>query len=780
MDPERWRTISALFAELIEIPEGDRAHRLALLRDDDPDLHAQLQSLLEAHDDPQFLAKPAAASTWDAATALLEDPLAGQLIGPYRIVERVGTGGMGVVYRAVRNDDQYRQEVALKLVRRGMDTENILRRFLTERQILANLDHPGIAQLLDGGVAPDGRPYLVMEFVAGDQVDTWCAQREMPLRELLELFITICTPVQHAHRNLVVHRDLKPANILVLPDGRIKLLDFGIAKLLDDTAGADTAPMTLPGARLLTPRYASPELLRGDRVNTSADVWSLGVILHELLTDQPLMDFKGLDSEAMVRHVEQASFPKPSECSIRFGRRLRGDLDTIVRTALHPDPRLRYGSVETLAEDVRRHLAGLPIAARPDSPAYRAAKFLRRNALPVAAASALFAITLVFAVLMAGQADRIGRQARETALQRDRAERVTGLLVEMFDVSDPMITQGARSDTLRVREFLLRSQRAMVNRLDSEPLLQADIMHMYGRLFGNLDETEKALEMTERAHETRLSLLGPDHPDVARSLDYLGTIYQGQGEYARADSLFVAAIDVRRRALGTRHVETAESINNLGVLYAIQGLYDQGRPLIQEGLNLRRELLGPRHLEVAQSLNNLAVAIWAEGDAAGADSLFREALDIRREVLGERHPYVANTLNNLARVTRERGDLATAETMFLEAVAIWEETLGPDHSSVSAGLYNLGLVAEQRGDLEGATEYLRRCLAVDRGSLPAGHPYISDGAYELGRVLLVSGRRDEAEPLLKEAFNIRAEAGLDTTEVKIQLDLLATTRGTRP
>lgn len=770
MHPERWRIIRAHFADLSGLPAPERAARLVALREGDPPLADELDSLLAAHDDPEFLTGTPALP---AADDLAADPLMGELIGNYRIVECVGAGGMGIVYRAVRADDQYRDEVALKLVRRGMDSDHVVQRFRAERQILANLDHPNIARLLDGGAAPDGRPYLVMEFVAGVPVDTWCRHQDLSLRARLELFVKVCQAVQHAHQNLVVHRDLKPANIMVTPDGRVKLLDFGIAKLLDPGAADQTIAVTVPGARLLTPRYAAPELLRGEPVGMGADVWSLGVILFELLTDQPAYSVDGLSAPAIAQMLDREPVPKPSACSARFGGRLKGDLDTIVRAALQPDPRHRYGSAEALALDVQRHLGGLPIIARPASAGYLAATFIKRNALPVTAATFVFVVTLVFAVLMAGQAARIGRQARETALQRDRAERVTELLVTMFDFSDPILTRGARGDTLSIREFLLGSRDAMISRLDREPLLQADLMHMYGRLFGNLGEHDEALSLTQRALDARLELLDRDHPDVARSLDYLGTLHQHRGDYAQAESLFTAALGMRRRVLGDRHVETAESINNLGVLYDVQGQYERGQPLIEESLRLRRELLGQRHPDLAQSLNNLAVATWANGDLVRADSLYREALSIRREVLGDRHPYVANTLNNLARVLRDRGDLEAAEAMFTEAVAIWEETLGPEHASISAGYFNLGLVAERRGDLARAILCLRRCLAIDRAALPADHPYIGDGAYELGRVLLAGGHRDEAAPLLHEAYAIRAAAGLDTCTVRESLDRLA-------
>ncbi len=777
MDPSRWRQVAEAFAQVSERPPDGRAEALEALRRGDPELAAEVASLLEAGDDAGFLAGPPA---WLEARDLLDDPLEGALIGPYRIVERVGAGGMGVVYRAVRDDDQYRKVVALKLVRRGMDTEQVLARFLTERQILANLDHPGIARLLDGGVAPDGRPYLVMEYVDGRPLDAWCEGAAPGLRARLELFLTVCGAVQHAHRNLVVHRDLKPANILVDAEGRVHLLDFGVAKLLDEGAADRTAAVTLPGARMLTPRYAAPELLRGDAVGTSADVWSLGVILFELLTGRQAFAQAGSDPAKMLQILDQRSAPRPSSVGSALSGRLRGDLDVIVGTALQVDPRLRYRSVEALAEDVRRHLEGLPIAARPASPGYRAGKFIRRNLLPVLATAIGFILVAAFAAVMAGQAARIGRQARETALQRDRAERVTALLVDMFDVSDPMLTRGTRGDTLSVRDFLVGGQDAMVARLEQEPVLQADIMHMYGRLFGNMGESDRALALTSAALERRQTLLGDDHPDVARSLDYLATLRQNRGEYAEAESLFVAALDLRRRILGEDNAETAESYNNLGVLYDVQGQYVRGRPLLQEGLERRRRLLGPRHLDVAQSLNNMAVATWALGDAAGADSLFREALSIRREGLGDRHPYVANTLNNLARVLRDRGDLEAARTMFTEAVGIWEETLGPDHASVSAGYYNLGLVAEAQGDLDGAVRGLQRCLAIDRGALPPEHPYIADGAYELGRVLIDAHRGEEAAPLLREAFAIRAAAGLDTAQVRMQLDRLAPDDGGRP
>lgn len=773
MDLERWQTISDRFTELHQLPPDERLEHLNRLRAADPELADEVASLLAASEDPAFLATP---PVIPPADSLPVDPMMQARVGPYRIVERIGSGGMGVVYRALRADDQYRQEVALKLVRRGMDTEQVLQRFRMERQILANLDHPNIARLLDGGMSPDGRPYLVMDLVEGEPVDVWCRQQDLSLRERLELFLTVCQAVQHAHHNLVVHRDLKPANILVSSTGRVMLLDFGIAKLLDADASDQTLAVTMPGGRLLTPRYAAPELLRGESVSTGADVWSLGAVLYELLTEQPAFAVEGQEAAVLARLHELRTAAKPSTCSARFGGQLRGDLDTILQTALQPDLHLRYRSVEALAQDVQRYLDGQPIVARPGSIRYNAAKFYHRNALPVGAAGTLFLVTLVFAVLMASQAARISRQAEEVRLQRDRAERVSELLVSMFDVSDPMLTRGTRGDTLRVRDFLLGSRDAMIARLDQEPHLQADILHLYGRLFGNLGESDDALLLTRRGLEARRALLDPEHPDIARSLDYLGTLHQRRGAYARAESLFTAALDLRRRGLGLHHLETAESLNNLGVLHAVQQDYALGEPLIAEALQLRRELLGTRHPEYAQSLNNLAVATWAAGDHAGADSLFREALAIRREVLGERHPYVANTLNNLARLLRDSGDLEGAEVLFTEAIAIWEETLGPDHATTSAGYYNLGLLAESRGDLERAALHLHRCLAIDRLALPPDHPYIGDGAYELGRVLLAAGRLDQAEPLLREAHAIRAASGLDTLEVQLQLDLLTTTQ----
>ncbi len=516
MDPGRWRTVSALLRRTRRPAAGRTGPRGWMpLRTDDPGLGGRSGV---PSDRPR---RPATSSetppAWGTGTTILpDDPLEGELVGPYRIVERVGAGGMGVVYRAVRADDQYRKEVALKLVRRGMDTEQVLRRFRTERQILANLDHPNIARLLDGGVAPDGRPYLVMEFVDGD------ARRHLvrgpatrTSRDRLELFLTVCDAVRHAHRNLVVHRDLKPANILVTADGRVQLLDFGVAKLLDPAAVDLTQALTAPGMRLLTPRYASPELLRGEPADTLADVWSLGAILCELLTGRPAFTHGGSRSPR----------PWPGRWTrARLPGRARSrsaSADACKRRPGHHRPhgpagpirRLRYGSVEALAEDVRRHLdrtahrrpaRGAAATGPPNSSG--------ATPWPSARPTAVFALTLVFAVLMAGQAARIGRQARETAQQRDRAERVTALLVDMFDVSDPMLTRGTRGDTLSVRDFLIGSQDAMVARLDTEPLLQADILHMYGRLFGNLGESDRALAIDHRGTGAAARAPGPGPP----------------------------------------------------------------------------------------------------------------------------------------------------------------------------------------------------------------------------------------------------------------------------
>ncbi|MBL8189697.1 MAG: serine/threonine protein kinase, partial [Acidobacteria bacterium] len=456
MNPERWRRIDELFRTLADRPPAEREALLTRVCGQDEDLRREVLELL-AHEPPEaFLSDPIKY----AALAVTDEPadeLLGRRIGPYRLTRLIGRGGMGTVYQAVRDDDQFQQQVALKLIKRGMDTDFVRERFLRERQILASLDHPHIARLFDGGTTPDGLPYFVMELVEGSPITKYCHDRRLPLDAKLRLFRDVCSAVQHAHQKLVVHRDLKPSNILVTTDGTPKLLDFGIAKLLSPDPG-EAVTRTETAVRLMTPDYASPEQVRGGTITTATDVYSLGIVLYELLAGIKPFEFNTYEPLEIERAICETEAQRPSELAIRqthaptkLARMLSGDLDNIVLMALRKEPERRYQSVEQFSEDIRRYLTGLPILARPDTFVYRAGKFVRRHQVAVLAAF-LVMLSLLGGIVATGYAAHQARAESERANQAAAAaEAVTQSLASIFEAADP---GRAKGNAITAKELL--------------------------------------------------------------------------------------------------------------------------------------------------------------------------------------------------------------------------------------------------------------------------------------------------------------------------------------
>ena len=772
MDPRRWQHISSHFERLVELPPAQRDREL---QEVDPDLRDELRALLDAHDTDGELEIPeshvhALVSERGTASPEIDDDLIGTTIGPYRIGARIGVGGMGVVHLADDTRADVARQVAVKVIKRGMDTEHIVARFRAEQNILASLDHEGIARMLDVGVLPDDRPYLVMEYVDGVPIDVWCRERQLPLAARLRLFRAVCDAVHHAHRALVVHRDLKPSNILVTHDGRVKLLDFGIAKLLDPDP--ETSPRTLTGLVPMTPQYASPEQVRGEMVTTAVDVYGLGVLLHLLLTDRHPIDDGTRDRAGLLAAVVGARPPRPSEAAPDRARQLRGDLDLVVRVAMHPDPAQRYDSALALGDDVGRHLRGLPLHAHADSVLYTAGKFVRRHRTTVVLSVVALVAVLGAGVATAVQSHRIAQQAEQIRLERDRAEQVQSLVVDMFDVSDPIAGDPVRGDTLRVRDFLRLNQQTMLERLDDQPAVAARFAHLLARLQVNLGQYDEAAPLAERSVELRRSLYD-DHPDLAASLDFLGTVNQYLGRFDRAETAFREALVMRRRLFGERHRQVAESLNNLsGVLFST-GRIDSGLVLDEAALAIRREVLGPRDSETVQSLNNLGASYLQRDEPEVAEPLLRQALEARRELLGPTHPRVANTMNNLARTLLDLERTAEAKALFREAIGIWERTLGDEHPRLAGGYYNLSLALEREQQVDEAIDAMLRSHDIDRASYPDDHPYVGESAFELGRMLLARERRDEATPFLERALRIHLARYDDDTRAEEIRTLLA-------
>jgi len=740
--PERWQEIERLFTRATELPPEEQ--RAFLERScSEQELRWRIENLLEADAVAGvFLETAVSAGARAFARDHPRDPSRlgkrRDRIGPYRLLEELGRGGMSSVHLAVRDDDVYSKRVAIKLVRRGMRTDDVLERFRGERQILATLDHPHIARLHDGGTTGDGVPYFVMEYVEGRPIDEYCDAHGLRLEERLELFRKVCSAVHYAHRNLVVHRDLKPSNVLVTGEGIPKLLDFGIAKLLDTDEESD---VTATALRLLTPLYASPEQIRGGSITTASDVYSLGVLLYELLSGQrphdlpPALPAVELDRLVSSREAERPSLvvgrgEDAAEVARARGispaeleRRLRGDLDNVVLMALRQEPERRYGSVEQFSEDLGRHLGGRPVIARPDTAGYRAAKFVRRHRWGVAAVSALVVLLFAFAGAMYVQSERI-------ASERDRAAQVSEMVVALFEIAEP---SGGRGDTITARELLDRG-------------------------------AEKVREL-------------PDEPETAVLLDTLARLYQDLGLDARAVPLFERSLEIRRAAFGEIHTEVGDSLNRLARTLASKGDFTEAEPYFRRALEVRRELYGEDHPKVGIALNNLALIRHDLGHYSRAELLYRQALEIDRKHLGSKDPGTAITAGNLALLHLDRGEYAEAEELYREVLEIYRSHHGEESPEFARGLEDLGTAYLARGELELAEDAFRRTLAIREAHFGERHRAVARAFDRLGSALLAAGELEEAGRLLEKGLELRRELlGDDHAETAVSLESVANWR----
>jgi eukaryotic-like serine/threonine-protein kinase len=680
-------------------------------------------------------------------------------VGAYRLLGKIGQGGMSTVYLASRDDLPYECRVALKLVKPGMEAEHTLERFRQERQILAELNHPHVARLLDGGNSEDGRPYFVMEYVEGLPIDDYCEAHAVPLDGRLKLFQAVCSAVQYAHRNLVVHRDLKPSNILVTPEGVPKLLDFGIAKLLHRKPWPDALDRTGAWPSLWTPHYASPEQVQGRSVTTASDVYSLGVILYKLLSGQRPYSFQvptPREIERVVCGVDPAP-PSAAAASGRLRRQLAGDLDNIVLMALRKEPARRYASVQDLAEDLRRYLAGLPVAARRSTVGYRARKFVGRHAAGLAASTLACASLLAGTAMAVWQARTALEERSRAETQRARAEQVSAFLVDIFKISDPFrIGDPGRSKGAQItaREILERGASRIAEELRDQPEVRATLMDTIGVVYQNLGLHEPADRLLTGALEARRGLLSAEHPDLADSLAHLASLRVSQARPNEAADLSRQALAIRVRAYGRRNVRVAESLQTLAQALQIVD-NPETESAVRQALEIRRATLGDDHLDVADSLFTLAWWYLAHDRYAEAESAFTEALGIQTRRLGNDHPTVIETRSSLAVLFYRQGRYVDAARLYREALASWRRTQSEDHPGRADLQSGLAVMLSSLGRYDEAEVLQRQALEGRRALRGADDPSVDNSLNHLGNLLHQRGRYAEAEAALREALRMR-------------------------
>jgi serine/threonine-protein kinase len=738
MEPQRWQRVKQVLDEALDLGPAERMEFLASACGSEPDVRAEVESLLAAEEEAgDFIEEPVFASTGRPLAA-------GQRVGAWRVVREIGRGGMGAVYLAERADEEFEKRVALKVIRRSAGSEEIVRRFRTERQILAGLDHSHIARLLDGGTTEDGRPFLVMEHVEGRPIDEFFEMERLSLRQQLEVFQTVCLAVHFAHQNRVVHGDLKPGNILVGSDGAPRLVDFGIAEILASDHPEEAAE-TGAAPRPMTLAFASPEQVKGGVVTTASDVYSLGVLLYGLLTGRSPYGAPPPVGEDLVRAILDLEPLPPSRTGGAGERkRLAGDLDSIVARAMHKDPQQRYSSAEQLAADLRLHLDGFPVQAHAGTSSYRFGKFVRRHKLGAAAAAAFVAVVL-------GATVELSILYREADRERERAEAVSGFLVDLFEISEPSESRGR---TVTAREILDQGRRKISRELSDKPELRADLMNTMGRVYRGLGLYEPARGLLEEGLSLRRATLGNEHPAVARSLLALALLRREEGHEAAAEPLLREALDIQRRNGLTGTAEHAVALSSLGAIHEGRHEYGEAERLYRESLALKRRLSGAESEDTARGLSQLAHLLHVRGELGQAEPLYREALALRRKVLGDDHPDVAKTLSNLGSLLEDRGDAAGAEAVYRDVLERRLKIFGPHHPSVASSLSNLGFALQAQGRHREAEPLYRQALAIADERLGPQHPSRAVYLRNLASALLAQERAAEAEPLAREALEI--------------------------
>ncbi len=691
--------------------------------------------------------------------------LAGQVIGAYRLISPLGQGGTGGVWLAERCDGRFEGRAAVKLLNISLVGRAGEQRFRREGNILARLRHPRIAHLIDAGVSSAGQPYLVLEHVNGQNIDAYCDDRVLPLEGRLRLFLDVLDAVGHAHANLIVHRDIKPANVLVSTDGQVKLLDFGIAKLIERESGwgsaTTTDALTRDGGAVLTPEYAAPEQLSGGAVTTATDVYALGVLLYLLLSGRHPTGTAHGSPTALIKAIVETEPPPPSAVvgagQGRLQRALRGDLDTVVGKALKKNPAERYLSVTALADDLRRVLRHQPITARPDTLRYRASRFVRRHTAGVVTSACGTALLAgLIALHMYGLATERDRAQREAA----KALKVSQMLTELLTSADPYAIRDKTGEP-SVRALLDAGARRAQTEFVNEPDLQAQLLSTMGRTYRRLGLYENAQHLLEQALASGQTAFGAEHVTLAETLQYLGVVLADNGEYTEAARRLEQALAMQRKLLGSQHADIAITLSELGRVYQDEGLNQRAEPLHREALAMRRRLLGEQDKETAVSLSDLASVLRLNGDLAGAERLLQQSLAINRKTRGDAHPNTATNLHDLALIAAARGDDPSAERLLRQALVIQRQTLGDGHTAVAATYNSLARVLFDQGRYEEAGSRLRDALNVVSSALRPDHPLVAIYSINLAAVQLARGTpaaAAAADQLLRDGLRIRSLA----------------------
>lgn len=778
MSLDRRIEIDRLLMQALDLDAAERDRFIADI--EDAALRADVEEMLalcESDTDPLALDAAAAARLIDAAgehgSALasslgFEQAALPEQIGAWRILDRIGQGGMGEVLKVERLDAGFEQLGAMKLIRSGFAVGEFARRFLQERQILARLNHPGIAGLLDGGRDDQGHPFLVMEYVDGTSIDRYCDEQRLGLDARIDLFLEVCRAVAHAHRNLVIHRDLKPSNILVRPDGRVKLLDFGIAKVLGAGEGEDPLATRIE-QRMFTPDYASPEQVRGLPVTTASDVYQLGLLLYELLCGHRAQRVGNTGPAAIERIVCEQDPTRPSqrittsdaELAARrhlhpgqLRRRLRGDLDTIVGKALQKLPERRYGTVDELIDDLVRSRQGRTLHARPDTWGYRMARFARRHPVGLGFAALTLALLSVYLGTLTLQAQALERERDRAQAEANKARQVQSLMQRLFEGIDPDVSGG---EPLSVAALLDRSFTQIEGELGAHPEVQAELLLTVGDVYQALGNYPRASELLGQA-QTLAEALEAEQPLLAARVYRSRGRLLGQGNELEApEALLKRAFALFQGAQTAEPSQIAETLFHLADVMRRQGREVEALAASREALQLRRTALDGRPLDIARSLNQVVMIEHRQGDAEDTEAMLSEALELMAGVLPASHPRIAETRADLAMVLRNQGRHAEAAPLYPQAIEALQKSRGDTHPDVGIVLSNYGVLLGELGRHAEAEAAHRKALAIHRMAYGQTHARVALALNALGTSLVQQDRHLEAERVFADAVSALPE-----------------------
>ena len=808
MDPERWQRAKQILNRAIDLPFAEQFEFIKAACGDDSGLFKEVRSLLEADEaDLSFMDKPFGGIIQPNR---IFGP--GEKIGHFRIVRELGRGGMGTVYLAERDD--YQQQVALKLLKRGMDTDEIVRRFRNERRILARLNHPNIAKIFDGGSTREGLPFFAMEYVDGEPLLQFCNRRHWTIRQRLQLFKKICAAVQHAHRNLIIHRDLKPSNILITVDGEPKLLDFGIAKILPNAPSEDIS-QTLTGLRLMTPDYASPEQASGALISTATDIYSLGVVLYELLTGAKPYALAQRTPLELKKAICEVKPEKPSVAVARLkstpvegeetgdsaqganarrslgpgklGRTLRGDLDNILLTALRKEPDRRYASAQEFAEDIDRYLEGFPIRARRETFFYSLRKFSGRHRWAVLAGALAVAGLVAFSIA-------IQLKNSEIARQRNQAERVVDFMTGIFEKADPYAASKAE---MTATELLDEAITKIDTELVDEPQVRADLLRAMGWAYSNLGNLDPAIAKISESLELQIDAYGNQHPKVARAASNLGSVLLLKGKVQEAETYLTQADAIYQntgadparlgelnRNMGLllykkgdypRAIEKFEAclraferqgndtlvvwvVTDLATLYSVVGRYDDAIAHYRKSLERQKQLPMAETPFYSGVLQNLANVYFELGRLQEAEKTAREAFEVDQRLFDPDHFNLGYSHNLMGIIAYRTKRYDEAESCFKKALAIWEKSYGLEHADTLTVMSSLGNLAKSRGDYDEAERMQRRVLDIREKVVGTEHIDYANSLATLADLAHLKGETEKALAMVDRALAIRKAA----------------------